>query len=111
MFLLGPPALTPFGLLGLVLLGFKVFAFVDALSRPDALFRAADKQHKNFWLAILGAAAAWNALEGGVVTSLGFLNLIGLVATIVYLVDVRPALRAFGGGRGKGGQIGPYGPW
>jgi hypothetical protein len=43
-----------------------------------------------------------------------FLQIAGLVATIVFFVDVRPALRQVsGGGRGRGGSSsdGPYGPY
>src|SRR5690606_26080890 len=45
---------------------------------------------------------------------LSFLPIIGLIATIVYMVDVRPALRGIsGGGRKYGGSSsdGPYGPY
>ena len=46
---------------------------------------------------------------------LSFLPIIGLVATIVYMVDVRPALRGLPGGgrsrRGGSSSDGPYGPY
>ena len=46
---------------------------------------------------------------------LSFLPISGLVATIVYMVDVRPALsRPPGGGGGRRGgssSDGPYGPY
>lgn len=44
-----------------------------------------------------------------------FLSIAGLIATIVFFVDVRPALKAVtGGGGGKRGgssSDGPYGPY
>ena len=85
-------------------LALEVFAFVHALkTRPDA-FVAAGKRTKNFWLAVLIAAAVFSFL--------GFLALVALVASIVYLVDVRPRVREYGGGSGGPQQhMGPYGPW
>jgi hypothetical protein len=42
-----------------------------------------------------------------------FLQIAGLIATIVFFVDVRPALRQVSGGgrRGGSGSDGPYGPY
>jgi hypothetical protein len=44
---------------------------------------------------------------------LNFLNVAGTIACIVFLVDVRPALRQVSGrgGSGGGSRMGPYGPW
>jgi hypothetical protein len=81
----------------------KVFALVDAAFRREDAYRAADKQKKPFWLIILGLAVALDLLIGGI------LSIAGLIAAIVYLVDVRPALKQVGGRRG--GSSGPYGPW
>ncbi|MFI9832521.1 DUF2516 family protein [Streptomyces sp. NPDC051913] len=97
-------------LLYLAMLAFAVVAFVmAALFREDA-YRAADKQGKGFWLIILGIAVAVNLL-----VPMLFLQLAGLVASIVFFVDVRPALRQVSGGRGRRGggssSDGPYGPW
>lgn len=96
--------------LTLASLGLKGYAFVDALRvHPDA-FAAAGKRTKNLWLVLLGIALAVNIV---VLYPLSFLNLLGVVAAAVYLVDVRPAVRAVGGGRRGGGSRhdGPYGPW
>ncbi|MFE2441308.1 DUF2516 family protein [Streptomyces sp. NPDC059426] len=95
------------------LLLFSLFAFVDSAIRRDDAYRAADKQTKAFWLIILGLAAAVNFFMG----ILDFLPIIGLIATIVYIVDVRPALRQVSGGgrrwpRGRGSSSDvPYGPF
>ncbi|WP_311765167.1 DUF2516 family protein [Streptomyces zingiberis] len=97
--------------LGILL--FTAFAFIDAVIRREDAFRAADKQTKPFWLIILGIALVVNVLPLG----LFFLTIIGLIAAIVYVVDVRPAVKAVtgggGGGRGRRGSSsdGPYGPF
>jgi hypothetical protein len=62
----------------------KLFALVDAASRSAGAFTYADKQTKQFWLVVLALAL--------VSTFLSFLSLIGLVAALVYILDVRPAI-------------------
>ncbi|GAA2623590.1 DUF2516 family protein [Streptomyces axinellae] len=106
---------TVMGLINLVILALAVFAFVDGAIRREDAYRAADKQTKQFWLIILGIAVVVNLLP---IPGLGMLlTLAGLVASIVYIVDVRPALKQIsGGGRGgrrRGGSSsdGPYGPF
>ncbi|MEU7045836.1 DUF2516 family protein [Streptomyces varsoviensis] len=94
------------------LLVFTLVAFIDAAIHREDAYRAADKQTKPFWLIILGIAAAVNLFMG----ILSFLPIIGLIATIVYMVDVRPALKQVSGRRGgprRGGSSsdGPYGPY
>ncbi|HEX2174829.1 MAG TPA: DUF2516 family protein [Nocardioidaceae bacterium] len=75
----------------LALFAAKAFAFVDALGRPDQVFPAADKQTKKFWLLILGLFLVAHMLDWSPV---GLLNLIGTIAALVYLLDVRPTVRA-----------------
>lgn len=82
--------------LGFGALGLKIWALLDAVRRPGAAFGVAGKLSKPIWIAILIAAV----LLGGT-TVLGLLGLVGLLAAIVYLVDVRPAVRG----------IQPGGPW
>lgn len=77
--------------LWVVLLGVKLFAAVDAMFRKDALFVAADKQNKAFWLLVL---CVFLALHFIIQSPLMLLNLIGTVAAFVYLLDVRPTLRS-----------------
>lgn len=113
-----------FGLISLALFLFALFAFIDAAIRREDAYRAADKNTKAFWLIILGIAAAVMKLF----SIMSFLPVIGLIAVIVYMVDVRPAVRAVSGrGRGAGGgggsrfgrrsssggssSDGPYGPY
>lgn len=112
------------GLISLALFLFALFAFVDAAIRREDAYRAADKNTKAFWLIILGIAAAVMKLF----SIMSFLPVIGLIAVIVYMVDVRPAVRAVSGrGRSAGGggrfgrrggsrsggssSDGPYGPY
>lgn len=87
----------------------EVWALVDAARRPAGAFVSAGKRTKTFWVAITGAAAA----IGFVAVPLGMIGLIAVVGAAIYLADVRPAVRQYGGGpkRGKGGNQGPYGPW
>ena len=99
-------------LLSLALIVFSGFALVDAAVRREDAYRAADKKTKPFWLIILGIAFVVNLLF----PILSFLPIIGLIATIVYMVDVRPAVRQISGGgggrKGRGSSSdGPYGPY
>jgi hypothetical protein len=95
-------------LLSLAAFALQVFALVDAARhRPDA-YAAAGKLTKNKWLIILGVATAVGFVSLAS-SPLGFLNIIAVVAAIVYLVDVRPALQAVTGRGGSSG--GPYGGW
>lgn len=89
-----PPALTqPSALLlwalALGLLVLKVYAFADCVRRPAPPFVAFGKLTKPIWTAITGVAALLHLLSPGV---LGILPLLGTVAAIVYLTDVKPAV-------------------
>ncbi|MGW2281466.1 DUF2516 family protein [Streptomyces sp. NPDC001770] len=96
-------------LLYLLMLVLAVLALVFAsIAREDA-YRAADKKTKKFWVIILAVAVAVNLF-----VPMMFLILAGTVASIVFLVDVRPALKAVSGGgnrRGGSSSDGPYGPY
>lgn len=72
----------------LVILVAAVWAFVDALTRRSEVFEAAGKLTKPAWLLLLGLTLVVNLLFGAV-SILGF---IGIVITLVYFLDVRPAL-------------------
>ncbi|MFF0293248.1 DUF2516 family protein [Kitasatospora sp. NPDC004615] len=102
--------LNPFWWLATAIIGYKIFAFVDAAIRRDDAYRAADKKTKGFWLVVLGLALGADLLFGANPVS-GLLTLAGLVAAIVYVVDVRPAIKLLTDGRGRGRNAGPYGPW
>lgn len=71
------------------LMAVKVWAFVDSLMRSSEAYVAAGKLTKPAWVAI-------TAIAGVVLYFMGPLSFFGLpavVAGIVYLVDVRPALK------------------
>jgi len=103
---------TFFGVLKLLLLAllvFKVFAFVDAALRPAEAYVASGKLTKVAWLLFLGIAAVFDFFWGGVTS---ILTILGTVAAIVYVVDVRPALRQLSSRPGRTEpRDGPYGPW
>ena len=85
----------------LVMVIVKLAALIDAASRPEPAYIAAGKQTKTFWVIVLIVA---------VITTVGsFISLIGLVAALVYFLDVRPAIRDYR--RGGSSHMGPYGPY
>ncbi|WP_104523688.1 DUF2516 family protein [Blastococcus atacamensis] len=70
-------------------LALAAWAFVDALTRPANAFVATGKLTKAGWLGIVALAAAIIWFFG----LMSFLGLPAIIAAIVYLVDVRPAVR------------------
>jgi uncharacterized membrane protein YfcA len=72
----------------------QAWALVDCVIRPTQAFPAAGKLSKPAWLAITAIALVIGVLTG----PLGILGLAATVASIVYLVDVRPAVREVQGG-------------
>lgn len=78
-------------LVSLVIFGAKAFAFVDASSQRADAFVAADKLTKKAWLIILGLSVAAQLL---IWQPLNLFNLVGIVAALVYIVDVRPTVRS-----------------
>ena len=76
-------------------LALTAWAFVDALVRPASGYVAAGKLSKPAWAAITGLALLiifWQK------TPLSLLGLPAVIAAIVYLVDVRPAVRGLSSG-------------
>jgi len=71
-----------------------VWALVDCLTRPANAFEAAGKLTKPAWLAITAIALGLGLLSN----PLGLFGLAAIVASIVYLVDVRPAVKEIKGG-------------
>jgi hypothetical protein len=96
-------------LLRIAAFALEVWALVDAVRRPAGAFVSAGKRTKTFWVAITAVAAA----IGFVAVPLGMIGLIAVVGAAIYLADVRPAVRQYGGGprRNDRGNQGPYGPW
>jgi len=92
--------------------GAEIFALIHALRHSNETFYSAGKRNKAFWTAILGAAVALGFLTlppplgSARIGALGFLGIAALVAALVYLVDVKPALERIhppGKGRGASG--------
>ncbi|MFD2284409.1 DUF2516 family protein [Streptomyces lusitanus] len=74
-------------------------------------YRAADKKSKPFWLIIWHRVRLRPAVRGELPVQLPDAR--RLVAAIVYMVDVRPAIKQLTDGRGGNNKrnTGPYGPW
>jgi hypothetical protein len=81
--------------LGWGLVALRAWAVVDCATRKAAAFPAVDKLTKAAWLAI--------TIIGGGLGTLFFsptniISLLSVVAALVYLTDVRPAVREVSGG-------------
>ena len=76
----------------------RLWAIIDCATRKSAAFPAVDKLTKPAWLAILVVSGV---LGTYVRPSIGFLSLISVVVSCVYLADVRPAVREISGGKGS----------
>lgn len=72
------------------LLGVKLWALIDSLTREAAAFEAAGKLTKPAWMLILVLTAITHVLDPNPV---GLLSIAGTVAAFVYLLDVRPAVQ------------------
>ena len=70
-------------------LALAAWALVDALIRPAEAYVAAGKLTKPAWGAITGLALVLIYALG----PLSFLGLPAIIGAVVYLVDVRPAVR------------------
>ena len=82
---------TIMSLISLAMFALQAYAFVDAVAQRADAFPAADKMTKQAWLIILGLGVVahmlfWNPLS--------LFNIAGIIAAIVYLVDVRPAIKS-----------------
>lgn len=84
----------------------EVWALIHALLTPSQAFTSAGKRTKAFWSLILAGAAVLGfiAIPPPIGTGLlgGFLAIILIVPPAIYLTDVRPAVRHYGGRRGRG---------
>lgn len=76
------------------------FAFVHCMLQRTAAFPAAGKWNKWGWAIITFLALVVTYISGN---PIGLLPLVGLIASCVYVVDVRPAVREISGGRGGSG--------
>jgi hypothetical protein len=113
-YLRDPNSLTSLSITGLIslviwvaLLGMKVFALVDALRYTNNHYVSAGKRSRTLWLVLTGLSLAFHLITN----VLDLVSLAGTIASIVYLVDVRPALQQVSGRGGNRNNMGPYGPW
>ena len=83
-----------------------LYAFIEALRTPAQAFEIMDKQTKKLWVILTGVASCLSLLA--VMSGTGMFVILGLVATLIFLLDVRPAVKGVGGGNQSNG---PYGPW
>jgi len=67
----------------------KAYAFIDCARRPAAAFPAVSRQSKMLWLVLTGVSALAGLVVGDPLSIFGIL---GLVASLVYLFDVRPRI-------------------
>jgi hypothetical protein len=81
-------------IISLAIVVLQGWALIDCVMRPSKAFEVAGKLTKPAWLAITAIALVVGLLFG----PLGILGLAGIVASIVYMVDVRPAVREVQGG-------------
>lgn len=75
----------------LVMLGVKGFAFVNSLLFSAEAYDAAGKLTKTAWCAITGLGFAAQLIILG--SPLNLISLVFFIAALVYLADVRPALK------------------
>ncbi|GII97763.1 uncharacterized protein DUF2516 [Sediminihabitans luteus] len=94
-----------------VMLGLSVVVFVtqlvaliDCARREPRAFEVEGKLTKNVWLIILGVATALGFVGIGFYSGLGFLNIVAVVAAIVYLVDVKPRVAPYSRRPPRGGS-------
>jgi hypothetical protein len=93
-------ALDDYILFGIWLVAIPVggYAFVHALMQRADAFTAADKLTKPAWLGITGASLLVLILFQGPQDSGALFWLAGLIAVLVYIVDVKPAVVGVQGG-------------
>ena len=73
-----------------VMLAVKGFAFVNAILFSAEAYEAAGKLTKTAWCAITGLGFAAQLI---LLSPTNLINLIFFIAALVYLADVRPALK------------------
>lgn len=84
--------------MGYLFVAIKMWAFVDAVTQKKEFFAAVGKQSKLFWSALLGISVLSQFISvwtGG--SNYGILQIVGLILSIVYLVDQRPRMNEIRG--------------
>ncbi|GLX95836.1 DUF2516 family protein [Herbidospora sp. NEAU-GS84] len=110
-----------YGVLDLIFLGLAIAAFgmsvwalIHAIRTPARAFQAAGKLNKNLWMLFTGLATIFTLASaagymGGGLNMLNIFTIASVIASGIYLADVKPAVSEYKGG--GGGNQGPYGPW
>jgi hypothetical protein len=83
---------APFGVyvvISYACMAMGLWALIDAATRRADAFPAADRQTKPIWLGILAGGLACQWIFPALFGPIALLGLAGIVAAIVYLVDVR----------------------
>ena len=75
---------------GVTTFALKLWALIDSFGHPDTAYRAADRLTRTLWIVILAAAIGLHVWVGGMAWG----GVAGTVVALVYLVDVRPRVRA-----------------
>ncbi|SIO91326.1 DUF2516 family protein [Nocardiopsis sp. JB363] len=83
----------------------SLYALIEAIRTPAQAFEVMDKQTKKLWVILTAVASGLSLLA--VLSGTGMFVILGLVATLIFLLDVRPAVKGMGGNQNNG----PYGPW
>jgi len=78
-------------LVEVILLGVKIYAFVNCLMYSKESYPAANKLTKPAWGIILGLGLVIQVVMAGS-SPINLINLAFTIAAFVYLADVRPAL-------------------
>lgn len=84
------------------LVALRAWALIDCVTRKTASFPAVDKLTKPAWVAILLVAGLLGTLFSNPYSPFGVASIFSLasaVAAMIYLADVRPAVREVSGGR------------
>jgi hypothetical protein len=84
--------------MGYLFVAIKMWAFVDAVTQKKEVFAAVGKQSKLFWSVLLGISvlsqfiSVWRDES-----NYGPVEIVGLILSIVYLVDQRPKMNEIRG--------------
>jgi hypothetical protein len=81
----------------LIAVGVEIWALVHCLMQRAEAFTAAGKLSKGAWLGINVLAIFFTLVFG----TLGIFGLIAIIAALVYLLDVRPAVKEISEGGGN----------
>jgi hypothetical protein len=91
------------GILVLVVLVIEIVAFVNCLTQKAEAFPVVGSISKGGWLGITGASVFFTLILGpALITGIfAIFGMIAVAAALVYLLDVRPALRDAVDGHGS----------